>query len=208
MKTIKIILLGLIVVVLLAFAVGAYQYYRSHGSTSMVTNAANAPVIAGTIVALDSHAITIQKQDGSKTTFSTGDSTIVESVVVAGERGKSLSDLQSGTMVVVAASAQAPTSATKVSVMPPPPTPTMSAAGTPVVVVGTVQTIKSGQFTLNDISGGSVFVTKSASVQIFTKVLAGQTGKTDIATGDTVSISGITTKDGVTAQTIEILSSN
>ncbi len=141
-------------------------------------------------------------------TLKVTDATQVESLVGVGETGKTLSQLAVGTMVAVILDSKDSKLARIVSVVPEPPTmPAPNPEATPAQVVGVVADVSSNTLTLTDTTGNAVEVTVPSSVTVLTRVVGGESGKTyaDIALGDTVQVSGLTSPAGFVASIIGII---
>ena len=184
---------------------GAYLLYRAYapGGQGVVVR----PAVMGALKASASTSVTILLNDGSEKTFALTKYTQIITRVFAGEVGKTLDQVESGATLVVQPDAADASSAASVSIMPALSTPASSPEGPPVSLVGRVVNVTPATLTLETQSQGIVNVAVSENSQVYSNVLAGQTGKTyaDIAPGMQVVVSGITGLAGIKANSIQLL---
>jgi|GEM_PF-6219340 len=214
MKVLKVVLIALVGILLIGLGVGVYLYQSGglqgflamSGQFQGITTTSN--VVTGSITAVSGSSLSVQTSDGVLVTLKVTDATQVESLVGVGETGKTLSQLAVGTMVAVILDSKDSKLARIVSVVPEPPTmPAPNPEATPAQVVGVVADVSSNTLTLTDTTGNAVEVTVPSSVTVLTRVVGGESGKTyaDIALGDTVQVSGLTSPAGFVASIIGII---
>lgn len=215
MKAIQGVVAALVVLVLAALAVGAYLYSTGRLQSFINPSAQQVggevetrSVVSGTVVSTTNNSVTLRQSGGANITLRVSDTTRVESLVGAGERGKTFAELAAGTDVAVVIDQKDSKRADIVSIVPEPPTlPTPTPDAIPAHVVGVVTSASPGELMLTDTAGSSVTVQVPNSVTVLTRVASGETGKTyaDITPGATVQVSGLTTTSGFTAHTIGII---
>lgn len=214
MKAFKVVLIVLVGILLAGLGVGVYMY-QTGGLQGFLTMpgqpqaGADVPsVVAGSITAISGSTLSVQTSDGVSVTVKVTDATRVESLVGVGETGKTLSQLAVGTMVAVILDVKDSKLARIISVVPEPPTmPAPNPDATPAQVVGVVTDVSSNKLTLTDTTGNVVEANIPSDVTVLTRVVGGESGKTyaDIAAGDTVQVSGLTSSAGFVASVIGII---
>lgn len=187
-------------------AAPAPQAQVQNTPTNTTASAQPAASAAGTIVSATPQSITVATKGGNQT-FVISASTIVKSVVAAGEVGKNVSQLTPGMQVLVVSMQSDPTTAQTINVPPPPP-PTAPAIGA-VGLSGSMVSVSESTLTLKLGDGTTKKVAVNAKTEVLSNVSAGQTGTTlsGIPASSSVQVLG-TVVGGVTTAVLVLLINN
>lgn len=166
------------------------------------------PSVMGTLQASTQESVTIAQDGGKKKTFSISTTTQVVTQVRSGEVGRTLQEIATGTLVLVQPHAPRSTAADRISVMPEPSVFDTDPLGPPVILSGTVVATTTTGITIATAADPNLSLSISASTAVLSNVLAGQRGKVleDIAAGSFVTVSGLTTANGLLVRSILLLS--
>lgn len=163
------------------------------GQTATGTPVSSGPVKA---VAIAPASITVQVGLTKTKTFSLSSSTLVYSVVLPGQTGKSLGDIAAGTMVIVHSAPDTPDTARSLSFVRDPSLELLGQDGR-ISVAGKVVSLSDSEVTVAPEDGAPVTITLSASTKVVTVVTAGVRGG-GLSEGVMVVANGLDTTAGKT----------